>query len=485
MALILMLGDARCMAEEGVTSDTSPVERPRYKFEVGQELVYEVTGDERLLDASDDDTTDKKPIKRQSKWWVWITRKNDDGGWRLVIRMHVKLLKISPNEEPWVRFESDFLGYCDFAPDGSFAPNPTLGTVPLLAISPEALFIRFPTAQSASRPGWEYKSAIDDSQYRFSLAGNDGDNLHFAGSVEHGYDASYEMHRSRQVDFDQRRGLVTRIVDEAKGNWQRNPENWRMTVELTSVNRRDPAWIASLDADSERYWPIRKRYGELLLHASRERTSAGCAVLLDKARLLLSAMEPIGHSEVRLVIDASLIEHNRMAEEVFLPLAAAREKQYAQPPLDWETTDFADRSYRLVDDRGKVVVMYFWYRACGHCILALPKIKELAARYPSDKVALLGINSDQDDEDAQHVISAYELRYPNLRGREITRQYGVKAFPTFIVLDQTGRIAHYADGNTEDLLDHLTAIVDELLANPVTADGPLAAPAGDGSGAGD
>ena len=155
----------------------------RYQFEVGQELVYEVTGDERLLEESDDRATDKKPIKRQSKWWVWITRKNDDGSWRLVIRMHVKLLKISANEEPWVRFESDFLGYCDLAPDGSFASNSTLGTVPLLDISPEALFIRLPSSESTLDQRWEYKSAIDDSQYRFGLAGNDADKLHFAGLV--------------------------------------------------------------------------------------------------------------------------------------------------------------------------------------------------------------------------------------------------------------------------------------------------------------
>jgi thiol-disulfide isomerase/thioredoxin len=152
-----------------------------------------------------------------------------------------------------------------------------------------------------------------------------------------------------------------------------------------------------------------------------------------------------------------------------------RAELYAREPLDWETTDFDERPQRLVDYRGKVVVLDFWYRGCGHCIKGLPKIKALAAKYDGKSVAVLGVNNDSEDADARHVIKAFDLKYPSIRDGEISKDYGVSAWPTLIVLDQSGRVAFFHSGNTANLFDEISRVVDDLLAKPVTGELPKAA----------
>ena len=50
--------------------------------------------------------------------------------------------------------------------------------------------------------------------------------------------------------------------------------------------------------------------------------------------------------------------------------------------------------------------------------------------------------------------------------RRISSEYNVDAWPAFIVLDQTGRVAEAVDGNADDLVEHLSQVVDNLLADP-------------------
>ena len=42
---------------------------------------------------------------------------------------------------------------------------------------------------------------------------------------------------------------------------------------------------------------------------------------------------------------------------------------------DWEAKGIDGTVHRLSEYRGKVVVMDFWYRGCGWCMGAMPKIK--------------------------------------------------------------------------------------------------------------
>ena len=113
-----------------------------------------------------------------------------------------------------------------------------------------------------------------------------------------------------------------------------------------------------------------------------------------------------------------------------------------KPAADWDLEGLDGKKHSLPDYRGKVVVLDFWYRGCGWCIKAMPQLNALADRFPSRPVAVLGMNTDQNEADAK-LVDAIGLKYATLRADGIPEKYGVQGFPTLILIDREGKVATF------------------------------------------
>ena len=109
-----------------------------------------------------------------------------------------------------------------------------------------------------------------------------------------------------------------------------------------------------------------------------------------------------------------------------------------KPSPEWDTTDLAGSAVSLAGCRGKVLVLDFWYRGCGWCIRAMPQMKQVATHFQGRPVAVLGMNTDRDQADAQFVVDKLALNYPTLKAEGLPEKYGVRGFPTLLVIDQAG-----------------------------------------------
>jgi hypothetical protein len=56
-------------------------EPPRYRFEVGQKLIYAGKSEARYKDDKHEFNTDDA-----LKWTIWVVRKNENGSWRLILQ---------------------------------------------------------------------------------------------------------------------------------------------------------------------------------------------------------------------------------------------------------------------------------------------------------------------------------------------------------------------------------------------------------------
>jgi cytochrome c biogenesis protein CcmG, thiol:disulfide interchange protein DsbE len=109
---------------------------------------------------------------------------------------------------------------------------------------------------------------------------------------------------------------------------------------------------------------------------------------------------------------------------------------------------------RLADWRGKWVLVNFWASWCGPCREEAPALEELQRRLGAEtEFTVVGVNLDDNTEDASAFIREYGLTYPQLRdgdGRERRDAYGMTGFPESFLIDPEGDIALIRRGPVDE-----------------------------------
>lgn len=99
---------------------------------------------------------------------------------------------------------------------------------------------------------------------------------------------------------------------------------------------------------------------------------------------------------------------------------------------------------RMKDLKGKFVLLDFWTYCCINCIHILPELKKLEKAYPNELV-VIGVHSakfdtEKDSKNIEEAILRYEIEHPVLNdaGHEIWNTYGVRSWPTVLLIDPEG-----------------------------------------------
>ena len=121
---------------------------------------------------------------------------------------------------------------------------------------------------------------------------------------------------------------------------------------------------------------------------------------------------------------------------------------------------------RIADLRGKIVLLDFWTYGCINCIHVIPDLKRLEAEYPEELV-VIGVHSAKFDnegktENIRRVVQRYEIEHPVLNDRDFVtwQQYGVRAWPTFMLIDPFGKVVGQLSG--EPLYERIQPIIDTM-----------------------
>ena len=119
--------------------------------------------------------------------------------------------------------------------------------------------------------------------------------------------------------------------------------------------------------------------------------------------------------------------------------------------------------------RGKVVLLEFWTFGCYNCVNTLPAIKALDAKYRTDGLTIIGIETPELDYEKSfdNLVAAVKKRgieYPVLTDYDYANwnKYKVEAWPTIFILDKQGRIRYEHIG--EGAYDMQENVVKALLA---------------------
>jgi thiol-disulfide isomerase/thioredoxin len=119
--------------------------------------------------------------------------------------------------------------------------------------------------------------------------------------------------------------------------------------------------------------------------------------------------------------------------------------------------------------RGKVVLLDFWTFCCINCLHVLEELRPLEERFGDDLV-VIGVHSPKFEHERDHealvrAIARYDVRHPVLDDpdRATWDQYGVRAWPTLVLVDPAGYAvaAVSGEGNAVALEKTIAKMIEE------------------------
>ena len=159
-----------------------------------------------------------------------------------------------------------------------------------------------------------------------------------------------------------------------------------------------------------------------------------------------------------LVIPLILLVLSGCASGPPVPLATGQvAPDFAAKTLDGET-------FRLGDQRGKVVVLDFWATWCGPCKAMIPHQREMVKRFAGRPFVMVGISADdkKHPEMVRDFVRDERMTWTHLHDGDdgpIIASYRVGGFPTMYVIDARGIIRYvvHKDSDLERSVEKLLA----------------------------
>jgi peroxiredoxin len=139
-------------------------------------------------------------------------------------------------------------------------------------------------------------------------------------------------------------------------------------------------------------------------------------------------------------------------------------------PVEFAATTETGADVSSEDYLGDVLVVNFWYAACGPCRAEASDLEKAYAAFEGDDVSFLGVNTIDSAEAAAAFAETYGVTYPSAIASEtpsikldFAEKTPIQATPTTLVLDAQGRVSARIIGQLPDA-SVLTALVRTALA---------------------
>lgn len=124
-----------------------------------------------------------------------------------------------------------------------------------------------------------------------------------------------------------------------------------------------------------------------------------------------------------------------------------------------------ERPLSLDELRGCVVLIDFWTYCCVNCMHVLPVLRALEERFAGQPLVVVGVHSgkfsaERDPERILEAVGRYGVPHPVVVDDEmvIWRRFGIRSWPTLVVVRPDGTVASVAPGEPE--LETLHAFVE-------------------------
>jgi cytochrome c biogenesis protein CcmG, thiol:disulfide interchange protein DsbE len=121
-----------------------------------------------------------------------------------------------------------------------------------------------------------------------------------------------------------------------------------------------------------------------------------------------------------------------------------------EPMPDFELPDASGQMVKFSDvcRQNKLVLINFWASWCTPCRMEMPQFEKIYAAKKNLGFALLAVNEDSEREKADAYLKSKPVSFPVLMDTDgaVSKQFGVKALPTTILVGQDGKVLQVVVG---------------------------------------
>lgn len=141
-------------------------------------------------------------------------------------------------------------------------------------------------------------------------------------------------------------------------------------------------------------------------------------------------------------------------KSVYLALNPPTIVKVGEEAADADMYDLEGKVHRLAEFCGKYILLDFWSRGCGPCIMSQPELKEVSEMYrDSLEVVSLSIENRKGWEEAS---KSHVMTWNNWNDLEesngLYARYGVRGIPHFVLISPEGKVVDSWSGYGKGLL---------------------------------
>jgi len=133
---------------------------------------------------------------------------------------------------------------------------------------------------------------------------------------------------------------------------------------------------------------------------------------------------------------------------------------------DFRVKTLTGEQVSLQQFTGKVLVMDFWATWCPPCRASVGELKDLTRKYSADKLVLISVSADKDDDAWQSFVKNKRMDWLQYRDsdHQLLDAFAIRSFPTYLVIDGEGIIRTRITGLNprESVVFRLRATLDQM-----------------------